>query len=291
MQIDLSRFRATFFEEAGDHLEVMEASLLQLESSPDDRELLNQIFRGAHSIKGASSTFDMKGVASFTHVLENLLDRMRDGQVQADTELIGLLFRSIDTLTGLIDSERDETPPPDDVEEIVASLHLANGSQPEDHPAACDSNESVNSDNADSTYTVRFKPSADFFRFGQDPLMLLRELSQLGEVVDVQLDANGLPKFEELDPEQCYISWTITLRAIESVDALQDVFIFVNEESEISITEDSATSQSPSSKSAVQDSQTERHPESPNHGERRSDQERRAEPPTKSAAGRDTVRV
>ena len=68
MQIDLSKFRDTFFEEASDHLESMEAALLELESQPTDSELLNQVFRGAHSIKGASGTFGLKDVAAFTHV-------------------------------------------------------------------------------------------------------------------------------------------------------------------------------------------------------------------------------
>ncbi len=83
MQIDLNRFRAAFFEEADEHLTNMEAALLQLESSQHDPEILNTIFRAAHSIKGASSTFGIDQVARFTHVLENLLDRMRDGEIFA----------------------------------------------------------------------------------------------------------------------------------------------------------------------------------------------------------------
>jgi two-component system chemotaxis sensor kinase CheA len=82
MEIDLNRFRAAFYEEAGEHLENMEAGLLALESSGGDSEMLNTIFRAAHSIKGASSTFGMDQVARFTHVLENLLDRMREGEIQ-----------------------------------------------------------------------------------------------------------------------------------------------------------------------------------------------------------------
>ena len=73
MKIDMRQFLETFFDEAEEHIEAMEAALLQLETAPDDAELLNTVFRAAHSIKGASSTFGVHAVGEFTHVLESLL--------------------------------------------------------------------------------------------------------------------------------------------------------------------------------------------------------------------------
>ncbi len=96
MQIDVSRFRAAFYVEASEHLQLMEAALLQLESSPRDTELLNTIFRGAHSIKGASTTFGIDEVGRFTHVLENLLERLRDGLLETTGPLVELLLTSVD---------------------------------------------------------------------------------------------------------------------------------------------------------------------------------------------------
>ena len=81
MQIDLKRFHAAFFDEAAEHLAVMEESLLALERMPEDGELLNRIFRAAHSVKGASGTFGFTDIAAFTHSLESLLDRMRDREI------------------------------------------------------------------------------------------------------------------------------------------------------------------------------------------------------------------
>jgi HPt (histidine-containing phosphotransfer) domain-containing protein len=83
MKIDLSAFRETFFEECAEHLATMETALLELEKTPRDSELLNCIFRGAHSIKGASGTFGFQDVSQFTHGMESLLDRMRDGVLEA----------------------------------------------------------------------------------------------------------------------------------------------------------------------------------------------------------------
>ena len=290
MQIDLSKFRATFFEEASDHLEAMEAALLQLESQPTDAELLNQVFRGAHSIKGASGTFGLKDVAEFTHVLENLLDRMRDGEVIADPDLIGLLFKSLDVLTGLLDAAKDSTDPPTDVEEILAGLHRANGSTAaKSTPKAEESTDPTDPPIDNQTvFRIKFEPSRDFFRFGQDPLLLFRELSDLGEIVDVQLDISELPPFTDFQPEECYLAWTFELKTSEPIEAIRDVFLFINEESGLTVDEKESTPTSETNSTPATES-TEEHDSA--ETERRSGTERRAEPPTKSSTGRETVRV
>jgi len=87
MEFDINRFRETFFQEASEHLGEMESGLLQLEGHPNP-ELLNAIFRGAHSIKGAIGTFGFEDVARFTHAMEGLLDRMRAGDVPPSAERI-----------------------------------------------------------------------------------------------------------------------------------------------------------------------------------------------------------
>ena len=105
MEFDISRFRETFFQEADEHLAAMESGLLQLEQSSDP-ELLNAVFRGAHSIKGASGTFGFEDVARFTHAMEGLLDRMRAGAVEPSAARIGLLLESLDILRRLLEAAR-----------------------------------------------------------------------------------------------------------------------------------------------------------------------------------------
>src|ERR1019366_7043980 len=80
MELDLSRFRETFFQEAAEHLDTMEAALLSLRAGQSDCETLNAIFRCAHSIKAGAATFGFEATTRFTHVLESLLDRMRNGE-------------------------------------------------------------------------------------------------------------------------------------------------------------------------------------------------------------------
>ena len=101
MQIDLKRFHTAFFDEAAEHLAVMEESLLALERMPEDGELLNRIFRAAHSVKGASGTFGFTDIAAFTHSLESLLDRMRDREIIPTPALVELLLKSANVSGGI----------------------------------------------------------------------------------------------------------------------------------------------------------------------------------------------
>src|SRR5262249_54571986 len=119
MKIDLERFRELFYDEAGDHLSSMEGALLRLEAAPDDHELLDEIFRAAHSIKGASASFGLNDIARFTHVLESLLDRVRSGSMRWTPGLGDLLLKSADVLRGLVAAAREKAPVPPTTDEVL----------------------------------------------------------------------------------------------------------------------------------------------------------------------------
>ncbi len=175
MAIDLSAFRETFFVEAAEHLDAMEAALLQLDSAHDDRELLNTIFRAAHTIKGGSGTFGMQAVAHFTHVVENLLDRLREGGLVVTEHLVELLFSSLDIMQGLIASERDGSAPPENLDTVLAALEQIHAPAATAVTVKSESSEATpagKSAEVSSLYEVEFQPSVDFFRSGQDPLLL-----------------------------------------------------------------------------------------------------------------------
>ncbi len=107
MTIDLMQFRQMFFEESLEGLEAMESGLLHLDAGTLDSEMINTIFRAAHSIKGASATFGFHDLTSFTHVLESLLDEMRAGRRQVTPPAITLLLQAVDCLRGMIVALRD----------------------------------------------------------------------------------------------------------------------------------------------------------------------------------------
>ncbi|MEO1528053.1 MAG: chemotaxis protein CheA [Planctomycetota bacterium] len=235
MNIDMGQFLESFFEEASEHLESMEAALLQLESTPDDGELLNTIFRAAHSIKGASSTFGVHAVGEFTHILESLLDRMREGELQVTAESTELLLKSVDVLEGLLSAARDGTPEPENVQEVAASLQKLNGQEVSEQPgdAAADAESGQNA--GAGCYEIEFKPSENFFHFGLDPLLLVRELAEQGTVLDLNVDTSALPPLAQIEPESSYLGWTLTLQTESSVEDLQNVFMFVDDDTVVEI--------------------------------------------------------
>ena len=108
MSIDLSQFYQVFFEETAEHLETMESLLLDLDVAAPDSEQLNAIFRAAHSIKGSSGTFGFSNMADVTHVLENLLDRIRKGELALREEMIDAFLAAGDVLKTLLAAHRGE---------------------------------------------------------------------------------------------------------------------------------------------------------------------------------------
>lgn len=131
MDDELKEFRDMFFEEAGENLQTLETGLLRLESAGDDDELLNGVFRAAHSIKGGAASFGLTDVSGFAHVMEGLLDQIRRHERLITSSIAGLLLRATDTLQGLMDAARLSDPLPPGVDEMKAELEHAR-SQPHD---------------------------------------------------------------------------------------------------------------------------------------------------------------
>src|SRR5690242_15784635 len=107
MQTDLSHFHQVFFEEAGEHLATMESLLLQLDIAAPDADDLNAIFRAAHSIKGGAGTFGFGDLTEVTHVLESLLDRIRNHELALRSEMIDVFLKAGDVLSAQLAGHRD----------------------------------------------------------------------------------------------------------------------------------------------------------------------------------------
>src|SRR5688572_3855695 len=102
MPIDMKQFHAVFFEESQEHLEEMEQLLLDLDIVNPDAEVLNSIFRAAHSIKGGSGIFGFDALARVTHVMESLLDKIRQGKMMITAEMVDLFLSSVDQLKEIL---------------------------------------------------------------------------------------------------------------------------------------------------------------------------------------------
>jgi two-component system chemotaxis sensor kinase CheA len=234
VKIDPQRFLAMFLEEAGEHLETLERGLLDLESAPGERGLLDNIFRAAHSIKGGSGTFGFDDVMRFTHVLESLLDELRNGQQTANSGLVELLLEATDCLRELVDVAPSGGAAPPQMERLLGALEsarVAGGAAAA--PAAAQPVAAPAADLRRLTLAVRPRP--ELFRSGMDPLLLLRDLCALGQVQGVRLELEDLPALDALDPTRCHLAWTVELDTSAADAELREVFSFVEDECQLAI--------------------------------------------------------
>jgi two-component system chemotaxis sensor kinase CheA len=247
MKIDLSQFRQIFLQESAEHVESMETDLLALRSAADDVETLNAIFRSAHSIKGGAGSFGLTNLVRFTHALENLLDRLRSLEMAATAEVISLLLRCVDVLRAMLDPGADGRMPEGAAElvEQIESLIAREAPVAEESTGQAENKKKAApqkpldggraADPVLNFYQVEFRPHRDLFSSGTNPIMLLRNLAALGTVSVCQLHAEELPFLEQLDPRQCYLSWTVELAASCAEEELREVFEFVEHLAEVTI--------------------------------------------------------
>jgi len=231
MGIDVSRFQETFFEESREGLDVMEAGLLGLNVHDANAETLNEIFRAAHSIKGGAGTFGFTAIGDFTHTLETLLDRVRNGEIAATPELVDVLLESVDVTRDLLDAARGET-------ELDAEAVAAAHARLQAWPGADDTNAApvpaAEAAVGTAGWRVRFAPEPGLFANGNEPLRLLRELTNLGELTATP-SVDRLPKLTEIDPEACYLHWDLVLRGDCALADVEEVFAWVEDECELDI--------------------------------------------------------
>ena len=246
-----------FETEACELLDDMEQSLLELEDNPGDLDHINSVFRAAHTIKGSSGLFGFDGVVGFTHVVENVLDRVRAGELEISHDLLSLLLACRDVMGQLVDAAiagQDggdaelqkksrtlseqlnaylETPVVDAVDEVkaeeVGGETLSTAVEPE-------AEVNLPSDITLDDYwhiSLRFGP--DVLRDGMDPLSFIRYLGTLGDVANLIIVWDGMPEIEVMDPESCYLGLEIKLSSDVEKQAIEDVFQFVLDDCQLRI--------------------------------------------------------
>ncbi len=242
MSIDLSQFHGVFFEESFEGLEIMESELLDLDFKNPGEEEINKIFRAAHSIKGGSGSFGFNEITSFTHVLETLLDEVRSGKHQLTQNEVNLLLTSVDCLRDMLSAARDKTEVDEaHVLSIQTDLEKALGQTPTDKKE--DDSSSDSEDSSGTGWQIKFIPHHNLFQTGNDPLRMFRELEEFGEIITtVKLD--NLPPFDKYDMEECYLSWDLTLTTDVNEDSIREVFEWVEDECDLTITKISSNNES-----------------------------------------------
>ena len=231
MTMDLTQFHAAFFEESFEALDSMEAALLQLNVGAPEPELINTIFRVAHSIKGGSATFGFSDIASFTHSLETLLDELRGQRVAVSVPLCDLLLKSVDVLRDMLRAVQGKIPiDAQRVADLQFDLEVAimrkDGGGPAAAPVA-----------AAHAWRICFRPFAHLFARGNDPVRMFRELAKLGDIA-VTADTSALPQLAELDAQACHLSWIIHLTGEADEAAIREVFDWAIGDCELTVQRD-----------------------------------------------------
>jgi len=231
----------TYREEAGELLAELETSLLDLEETPGDEDLINRVFRAMHTIKGSGAMFGFDEIAAFTHEVETVFDMVRNGRMIVTKRLLDLTLRSRDHISALLDAssgsgEADQSQG----DEIIASLRqLLPQMESEinyiDETAAQAFASPQGDERADEkTWRIRFRPNRELLLYGTNPVSLINELRSLG-ICHVIAQLDEIPLLDNLVSEHCYIYWDIILTSAHGEDAIRDVFIFVEDDCEIKI--------------------------------------------------------
>ncbi len=231
------KLRETYKEEAYELLTELETSLLELEENPDNLDLIGRVFRAMHTIKGSGAMFGFDDIAAFTHEVETVFDLVRNGKLAATKELIDLTLAARDQIRAMLDAS-DGNGSVDAVisDTIVAGLKKLTPGADERQAEAIKApkKEDAGEPAAEITYRIRFKPSPELFVNGTNPIPLLNELRDLGPS-RVIAHTDSIPVLEDLNPELCCTYWDIILTTDKGVNAIKDVFIFVEDSVELKI--------------------------------------------------------
>lgn len=229
----IDALQQTFIEETRELLAELEITLLAVEDAPKDAELIDKLFRALHTIKGSSAMFGFDDITSLTHDIETAYDLIRNGKLEVTKHIIDLTLLARDEITNMLLKKGSHTQINDVIikkiiepfREVVSDYNKMDKNQ----KAINDVNkqkEERKSNEGNHLYYIRFIPEKDLFLTGTDPLMLLDELREMGDLV-LSAHFEKTPDFKKLNPEECYCYWDILLKTTRSINDLQDVFIFV----------------------------------------------------------------
>jgi two-component system chemotaxis sensor kinase CheA len=234
---DPVRMHELFLAEAKELTAVLEASALSLEEAPHDRERLNEVFRAAHSLKGAAAMIGLSEIAALTHALETMLDAWRTGELSPGPAHFSALLRSADMLREMIESPPG-TAPSVDYHPLAAELEgLCPATGKGDAGRGAPQLKAASA--GEPLVRIEFGLRPEAFQWGSDPLLVLREIRGLAAEMSCRLDLDSLPELSALVPDIGYMRWSIELRLLPEVDLprVKEAFSFFEGAADLSFKE------------------------------------------------------
>ncbi len=238
----MENFKLKFIEEATEHINELEKTLLDLEKFPNDKQLIEKVFRAMHSLKGGGAMFGFDQISEYTHNLESLYDYVRNGQMELTKNLFDVTLASVDHLTNLLDESKSETSATkkrhseltSQIDEIIKRKKSGLQEEKNNLKTAVTDIVEISGKEKQSTYYIHFIPNIDIFDNGTNPLFLLDELTALGKTIVIP-NMSKVEGFHSLNPCNCYTSWEIFLSTTHDINSITDIFIFVEDDCTIDI--------------------------------------------------------
>lgn len=254
----MDNFRRKFVEEASDLIDNLEATVLELEDRPTDSSIVQRVFRIMHTLKGNSSMFGFTQIDRFTHQMETIYDQIRSNEREVDSTVLDLTLRSVDHLRSLLrESGQESAEVMEEQEELMRVMSdiiegratvlekkksldsKSDGVSAERSQAAVSVSTEPVAEGQYATYYVRYAPVSDIFGNGTNPLYQVDELCALGQAL-VRTCMDKVPKLEQMDPSFCYTAWEVIIATQKGQNAIDDVFIFVEGDSDLEVQQLSA---------------------------------------------------
>lgn len=248
MALDMDQLRRIFYEECRENLEILERELLALDPDGEvDLDIVNTIFRAAHSIKGGGATFNLNEISQFTHVMETLLDEAREGKRRLDAPTIDLLLKGGDCINSMLVAYESDTDFDhalrDALTEQLNELLKGGDSNavPKAAPAASSGEEAPEvSGDVGGEWKILFTPHKEMFFSGNDPVRILRELFDLGAHCEIECVQDKLPALQDLEPEMCFLSWKISVDGHIEKSQIEEIFEWVEDECDLAISRETS---------------------------------------------------
>ncbi len=226
-----------FLEDCDDQLQMMENALVAMEKESVTEEDIGAIFRAVHTIKGSAGMFGFDQIVAFTHTGENLFDKIRQGEIEINREMVSLFLLCKDHVEKLIEAAVDDEPLSSDDkangEELTAALNVyINGKSVKKEEVVALEN-SV--DEAALSWHISIRFNKDFFTTGMSINAIFKFLDGMGKVLKNLAITDNIPLLEELDPMLPYIGFELLFLGASSKEEIIDVFEFIKDDVDLII--------------------------------------------------------
>lgn len=241
--MNFSDIAKEFREESLELLEAMETSLMSIRENGMDDEMINAVFRAAHTIKGAAGMYKLDFVVGFTHIAENLLDQVRNSKIEMTDELSELLLECKDHMQNLVEfavATNNEQAPTQDLTDTTARLGeaLCATLGEEMHHHGADTSKTSEALCSEKNWTMNLSFAREVMEQGFEPASFLAHLRKNSSAFESTVDTSAIPMVDTLEPTSCYVSFSLRFTTTLTHEDILDVFEFIRDDCTIELSEE-----------------------------------------------------